>query len=165
MCCILVLCCWTTCWWVLFLCIVTYIIDTLTCAHLNLPLDCHIYVSLQKKVVTVFFVSYCLTFYMRRNKSDSLTRLTTDAEDPYQPFTILLKIRVNNSSKIFTITSIREKFCRDSVPVNLQFLVLTNKSFWLNYILVFLKYIRAAHKRCYKPLLLNTNQKKKSMCR
>ena len=85
-----------------YLCIVTYIIDLLTCAHSKLATGFLCLCSTLESIVTVsvFLVSYCLTCCMRRNQSGSLACWTADAEDTYQPLTtISFKLKGNNFSK------------------------------------------------------------------
>ena len=55
---------------------------------------------------------------MRRNQLFNIAPKTTGIEDTYRTLTaITFYVGVNNSSKIFAITNVREKICMLSVPV------------------------------------------------
>ena len=91
---------------------------------LNLPLHCHAYVTLWKSGLCFRVSSFLIALF-------SCIRALNQLKNTYQPQT---KISVKNKSKqlfkIFTITSVQERFFRVAVPVYLQFLIHNTAGYW-----------------------------------
>ena len=98
--------------------IIIYIIDLITRGRSRLAteLPCLCFTSKTVSFLQVFRMPSCYFVWIRRNQSFNIALKTTDIEDTYQILTFPFTVGVNNSSKTFAITKIRDKINRVSVP-------------------------------------------------
>ena len=99
------------------LCTVAYTYNLIVFTQ-NLELDCHAYAPLLNKslLFSVFFIFDCLIALHAFATNRSRKQIPTSNSDYFES-------NHKQLFKIFSIISIREKFCRVSVSVYLQFLV------------------------------------------